>query len=299
MTRRDGIGPELRGKSLLITGGGTGIGAATAIAAARAGMQVMITGRRPGPLEQTAARIQESGGRCEIFVGDVTDEGASEAMVDAMVDRLGGVDAVFANAGYGIEKPVVESSSVEIHRIFDVNLVSAVDLLRVAARRMLDANRPGHLIGCASILGKFTMPDYGLYSSTKAALTHVCRSMRCELDGTGIAVSSVHPVTTRTEFFQVSGRESGDRHGPALRDDGMPVHAPKIFIQPPERVANAVVRCLERPRAEVWTTVIGRLASGIFELCPPVYDMVLRSQIRRRNRDSNDDRAPGASPPAG
>ena len=286
MTRRDGLGTDLTDKSLLVTGGGTGIGASTAIAAARAGMRLMITGRRVEPLERTAARIADAGGVCEVFVGDVTEAGANEAMVDETISRLGAIDAVFANAGYGIEKPVVEATGEEIRRIFDVNLVSAVDLLRVSALRMLDAGRPGHLLGCASILGKFTMPDYGLYSSTKAALTHVCRSMRCELDGTGIAVSSVHPVTTKTEFFEVAGRESGDRHGPVLRADGTPTHAPKIFVQPPERVADAVIRCLRRPRAEVWTTFTGRLACGIFELLPPIYDMVLRSEIRRKKRES-------------
>lgn len=286
MSTSDGIGPHLSGKTILITGGGTGIGAATASAAAEVGMRVLITGRRGEPLARTAASIVERGGVCETFVGDVAAPGVNEAMVAEALARLGGLDAVFANAGYGIEKPVVEATGEEIRRIFDVNLVSAVDLLRISARVMLESGRPGHLLGCASILGKFTMPDYGLYSSTKAALTHVCRSMRCELDGTGVAVSSVHPVTTRTEFFEVSGRESGGRHGPALRDDGTPTHAPRMFVQPPERVARAVVRCLRRPRAEVWTTVVGRLACGIFELCPPIYDLVLRSEIRRKKRES-------------
>ena len=185
--------------------------------------------------------------------------------------------AVFANAGYGIEKPVLESDDEDLRRIYEVNVFAAVDLLRSSGSMMLEDGISGHLLGCSSILGKFTLPRYGLYSSTKAALTHVCRSMRAELAGTGIAVSTVHPVTTRTEFFDVALRSSGHGHGPALREDGTPRHAPRLLIQPPEQVARAVVKCLRRPRAEVWTTFPGRLANGVFELFPPIYDLVLRS----------------------
>ncbi|MBC03849.1 MAG: hypothetical protein CMJ34_11200 [Phycisphaerae bacterium] len=274
---RDGIGGDLRGRRLLITGGGTGIGAATAVRAASRGMKVMVTGRRPEPLEAVVERIRSDGGEAAHHVGDVAGEGASEAILGAVRSLWGGVDAVFANAGFGIEKPVLESDDEDLRRIYEVNVFAAVDLLRCSGRMMLEEGVRGHLLGCSSILGKFTLPRYGLYSSTKAALTHVCRSMRAELVGTGIAVSTVHPVTTRTEFFDVASRRSGAGHGPALREDGTPLHAPRIFIQPPERVADAVVRCLRRPRAEVWTSVTGRLANGVFELFPPIYDHVLRS----------------------
>ena len=274
---RDGIGRDLVGKRFLITGGGTGIGAATAVLAANQGMKVMVTGRRAEPLEAVVAGIRSQGGEAAHFVRDVAGDGASEAALEAIRSAWGGVDAVFANAGYGIEKPVLESDDEDLRRIFEVNVFAAVDLLRRSGTMMLEEGSPGHLLGCSSILGKFTLPRYGLYSSTKAALTHVCRSMRAELAGSGIAVSTVHPVTTRTEFFDVAMRSSGDGHGPALREDGTPRHAPRLFIQPPERVAKAVLRCLRRPRAEAWTTFPGRLANGVFEFLPPIYDLVLRS----------------------
>ena len=274
---KDGIGPDLRDRTLLVTGGGTGIGAATAEAAAAAGMRVMVTGRRPEPLGAVVDRIRAAGGRAESFVGDVSEEGASEAMLEAMRATWDGADAIFANAGYGLEKPLLETDEDDVRRVYEVNVFAALDLLRAGGRMMLEEGRPGHLVGCSSILGKFTLPRYGLYSSTKAALTHLCRSMRAELKGSGIAVSSVHPVTTRTEFFDVADRASGEGHGPARREDGTPLHAPRMFIQPPERVARAVVKCLRRPRAEVWTTAAGRFANGFFEFLPPIYDLVLRS----------------------
>ena len=286
---KPGLGPQLEGRRILITGGGTGIGAATARACAAAGMQVMLSGRRLEPLEKVVGEIKSVGGEASLRVGDVVAPGASEQLLDAMDEDYGGIDAVFANAGYGIEKPVLDATPEEIRRIFDVNLVAAIDLMRATGRRLRQDGRPGHLLSCASILGKFTMPGYGLYSSTKAALTHVSRSMRCELHDDGIAVSSVHPVTTRTEFFNVAKKESGDGHGPVVKD-GIPTHVPRIFVQPAEVVARAVVKCLRRPRAEVWTSQIGRLSAGIFEIFPPVYEAVLRSEMRRKRREAGSGR---------
>ena len=281
MRKRDGIGPDLSGKRILITGGGTGIGAATAIEAARVGMQVMVTGRRSEPLDRVVTMIRDQGGEAVACVGDVASEGASQKMLTAMREAFGGTDAIFANAGYGLEKPVLETEDSDVRRIFEINLISAVDLLRHGGLEMRAAGRPAHLLGCSSILGKFTLPGYGLYSATKAALTHVCRSMRAELSGTGISVSSVHPVTTKTEFFDVALQSSGAGHGPALRADGTPKHAPRMFVQPPETVARAVIRGLRRPRAEIWTSFGGRVANGVFELVPPIYDLVLHSAGRK------------------
>ncbi len=286
--RRDGIGPDLAGRRLLVTGGGTGIGAATARLAAEAGMKVMVTGRRAEPLDRVVSGIIADGGEAVTHVGDVADEGASEAMLQAMHEAFGGVDAVFANAGYGVETSGLDLEMTDFRRLFEVNVFAAVDLLHAAGRAMRSSGSPGHLIGCSSILGKFTLPEYGAYSATKAALTHVCRAMRTELRGTGIAVSTVHPVTTRTEFFEVAAREGG-RGGGAdgasrLRPDGTPKHAPRAFIQTPETVARATIRCLRRPRAEVWTTIPGRIASGVFELVPGIYELMLRSQAGQADR---------------
>ena len=138
MTRRDGLGTDLTDKSLLVTGGGTGIGASTAIAAARAGMRLMITGRRVEPLERTAARIADAGGVCEVFVGDVTEAGANEAMVDETISP-GAIDVIFETPDTGSRSPSSRRRGGD-RRIFDVNLVVAVDLLVSALQ--YDAGRP-------------------------------------------------------------------------------------------------------------------------------------------------------------
>ena len=159
--------------------------------------------------------------------------------------------------------------------MFEVNFFASVELCREAAHRWLAAGRGGHLLICSSCLSKFTLAFYGVYAATKAAQSMVARAMRHELAPHGIEVASVHPVTTRTEFFDITAAESGFVSGEAGRD-GVPDHAPKAFVQSPQRVARAIVKTLRSPRSEVWTSGTVRFASALFTLFPWLLDLVMR-----------------------
>ncbi|MHC4776328.1 MAG: SDR family NAD(P)-dependent oxidoreductase [Planctomycetota bacterium] len=263
---------DLHGKVIVITGASSGIGAATALACAGAGMNVVLNARRADKLDAVADRVRQAGVEAATVVGDVTEEGISERMLDAAQDRFGRFDAVFANAGYGFDKAAHEVSDEALRTIFDVNFFASVDLCNLAADRLLADGRPGHLLMCSSCLGRFTLPGYSAYSATKAAQAHVCTAMRLELEPQGIYVSSVHPITTVTEFHEVSQRLSGK----AADGKSVPEHAPRLFVQPAERVANAVVRCLRRPRPEVWTSFATRAVAALMTLSPRVGDVILR-----------------------
>ena len=134
---------------------------------------------------------------------------------------------------------------------------------------------------CSSCVAKFTLPKFGAYSATKAAQNHICRAMRHELRPHGIEVASVHPVTTKTEFFEVSAQRSGRGRPTTVT----PEHAPKLFTQPPERVARAVIRTLRHPRSEVWTSFIVRTVAGVMNAWPGFQDMVMASEARRQAKD--------------
>ena len=268
-----GLGSDLSGRVILITGGGTGIGAATAVACAQAGMDVCVVGKRIEPLQRVAAKVGEFGQRGIPLAMDVTEHKASQRMLDHVEGTLGRCDAVFANAGYGMEKPVFHMDEEEVRRMIDVNLVASALLLSEAARRFIEQKKPGHLLACSSCLAKFTMPGFGLYSATKAGQNMICRGMRLACRRHGIEVSSVHPIGTHTEFVDVALELSGEHAGilkKQLPDSGMG----GLFIQKPERVGRAVVRGLRRPRAEIWTSISMRLLGGFFEFCPPLYDLM-------------------------
>ena len=94
---------DLTGRVLVITGASSGIGAATAVACAKAGLDAVLNGRDAGRLAQVAAAVRQVGRAAEIVVGDVTDPGLSAKLLDAATQRFGRFDVVFANAGYGFK----------------------------------------------------------------------------------------------------------------------------------------------------------------------------------------------------
>jgi len=265
---------ELAGLSIVITGGGTGIGAATAKACAAAGMSVLIAGRRPEPLEQVAAAIEHSGGVCSTLELDVTDADHAQRLLDVAQSAFGSVHAVFANAGYGLDQPGHRTSMDELQSIFEVNFFATQRLLAEAARRWLAAKQPGHLLACSSCVAKFALPYFGAYAATKGAQDLFCQAMRVELAPAGINVSTVHPITTTTEFFDVSAHVSNRSDHPT----GLH-HTPRAFRQSPQRVARAVVRCLRRPRPEVWTSRMARIMAALRGVCPRLMDRQFRSML--------------------
>ena len=263
---------------IIITGASSGIGAATAIECAKAGMDMVLNARRADRLEQVADTVRRCGRKAEIVVGDVTEEGMSQRMLDTAQGSFGRFDVVFANAGYGFERSVVQMDDQELRKIFDVNFFASFELIREAAKRLISDQRPGHLLMCSSCLAKFTLPFFSAYSATKAAQNHFCRAMRLELARYNIEVSSVHPITTTTEFFEVSNQLSGK----ADTTSNVPDHASKMFVQTPEKVARAIVKCLRRPRPEVWTSHIVRSVAGVMTAFPFFFDLVARKQANAR-----------------
>jgi short-subunit dehydrogenase len=259
---------DLTNRVIVITGASSGIGAATARACAAAGMDVVLNARRADRLKDVAADVQQHGRKAVLVVGDVTTPGMSTELLDTAMDKLGRFDVVYANAGYGFRRTAHETSDEEWRKIFDVNFFAATELLSEAASRLITQQRGGHLLMCSSAVAKFTLPSFSAYTATKAAQNHVCRAMRLELRPHRIEVSSVHPITTRTEFFDVAAHHS---NLPAPGAD-----APGWFVQTPERVANAIVKCLRRPKAEVWTAFGPRLLAGVGTTFPRFMDRAMR-----------------------
>lgn len=269
---------SLKDKVAIVTGASSGIGLATATLMAKEGMKLVLSARREDRLRAIAREIGSRGGEVELVIGDVADASMHERLLDAAARRFGTFDVVFANAGYGTERGLLELDSDAVRRMFEVNFFSSIDLVRLAARRLIDANRRGHLLLCSSALAKFTLPYFGVYAATKAAQAMVARSFRFELEPHGIEVSSVHPITTLTEFFDQAQTQATRGHASGAR---VPQHAPKLFVQPPERVARAIIRCLKRPTSEVWTSHTVRLSSGLLTAFPWILDVVLRREARR------------------
>lgn len=268
---------ELSGLPIAITGASSGIGAATALACARAGMPVALGARRVDRLEALAEQIRAGGGRAIAVACDVNAPDDAARLVDETRRAFGSIYAVYANAGYGIESAVHETPLSRVREIFETNFFGTVRTIEAALPPLLAQGR-GHVLMCSSCLARMTLPYYSAYSATKAAQHHLGRAMRMELESRGIFVSTVHPIGTRTEFFEKVKTERG---GARLIE-----HTKERFLQPPEVVADATVRALRRPRAEVWTSAFVRLGMAFCAAFPGIEDRTLRAMVRKRLADA-------------
>ncbi|MBS0189625.1 MAG: SDR family oxidoreductase [Phycisphaerales bacterium] len=271
---------DLAGRTIAITGASSGIGRATAVACARAGMRVVCAARRADRLEQVVQEIRTGGGQAESLVMDVALPGENARLISFCLERFGSLFSVFSNAGYGIERSVLDYSQAELTAIFQTNFWSSLELMRLAARHMLEANPPpvrGHVLACSSCVSKIGLPNFAAYSGTKALQDHFGRAMRAELSSRGVLVSTVHPIGTRTEFFDTASSLSG-----AERTS---IQTPDRLKQHPDVVARAIVGRLRRSvGGEVWTSLPIRLALAGAIIAPGLIDALLRK--RQREMDS-------------
>lgn len=260
-------------KPILISGASSGIGAATALYCARAGMQVGLMARREDRLRQIADQIGID--QSCIIVGSVDSDEDCARAIQECESRFGPLHAVLANAGYGGEQPCHTMSMEDTRAMFETNLYGSLRLVLPAIEGFKHRDA-GHAIMVSSCLSKIGLPHYGAYCATKAAQDHFCRAMRLELHNTGVRVSSVHPIGTKTEFFD----EAAKRSGGSLKLTG----SSQRGMQSPEKVAKAIVRCLGKPRGEVWTSLPVRVAVAATVAMPGLTDWGLRKAMRKRTQ---------------
>jgi len=274
---------DLRNKPIAITGASSGIGAATALACARAGMQVALAARRIDKCQELADTINREGGRAIAIACDVTDPAACEALTAKTVEAFGSIYSLYANAGYGFEATICDMSDAEMRAIFETNFFGTLNAIRPAVARMKAAGS-GHVLICSSCLGKLTIPYYGAYSATKAAQVHIGRAMKLELAPAGIHVSTVHPIGTRTEFFdKVQASKAAVARGSGVAR--LVSQKSREYMQTPDLVARCTVACLRRPRSEVWTGILGpltRLGMAICTAFPGIENGALRTMVAKR-----------------
>ncbi len=270
---------------ILITGASSGIGLATALACARIGMPVALAARRKDRLDEAVTKIMQSGGKAIAIRCDVVSKADCDEALRQTVGTFGSVYAIFANAGYGYEAPVATMDESKLRDIFEVNFYGSLNIIRAALPHLL-ANRAGHVLWCSSGLSKISLPNFAAYSATKAAQDHFGRALRIEILGTGVHSSTVHPITTETEFSTGVEAASGKSRG-TLR-------TPRSARQSAETVADAVVKCLRSPKGEVWTSFSARASLALATLFPELADRVLAKRhrglmeaIRRENRSSD------------
>lgn len=190
---------DLSGACAIVTGGASGIGAATVAALQVAGARVAVLDLSDAPDADVSLPV------------DVGDEEQVVAAVRAAVDRLGGLDVAIVNAGIGGMGAILDLSTQEWDRVMRVNLRGGFVTLRECARAMVELERPGAIVAVTSVSGFLTDRSMAHYSVSKAGLAALVRVAARELGPHGIRVNGVAPGTTDTPMFAATDRMRGYR----------------------------------------------------------------------------------------
>jgi len=185
----------LKDKVAIITGGGAGIGLATAQMLSARGAKVLITGRQIGPLEQIASNDPN----IKAFMADVTDPDSATRTVAAALEHWGRLDIIVNNAGSGIIQPLANANAKSINDIFAVN-VTGPTMLAAAAISYLEQTK-GSIINLSSTYGSKAAAGLSLYGASKAAVEHLTRCWALELAPKGIRVNAVASGPVETAFL--------------------------------------------------------------------------------------------------
>jgi short-subunit dehydrogenase len=264
---------------VVITGASAGIGRALALALSKKRAKLVLAARRTELLDQLNFSM---GGRHLCVSCDVTKPEQCERLMASAVNRFGRIDTLVCNAGYGLVRPVVETTPEEMQAIFTTNVFGTAHCLRAAApimeKQELRDGLRGQMMIVSSVVGRRGLPYFGFYSATKSAQLSLAEALRVELKPKKITVTSVHPVGTKTDFFTEAER---------ISHASLPPRAYGLMSQSAAQVAIRMTRAIANPKPEVWPFDLVRWLMPLGIMLPRVVDAAMeseRAKIEQRNR---------------
>ena len=228
---------KLKDKIALITGGGTGVGKATAFLFVKEGAKVVITGRREEVLKQAVNEAKSENLKVDCLVSDVSKEEDCEAAVEYVVNNFGRIDILFNNAGVLYKEITHETTTEQWMNTFNVNVRGMYLMSKYAIPHMLDHGY-GVIVNNSSILGLKASPGFAAYNSSKGAVNQLTRSMALEYADKGIRVNALCLGTVYTPMVDDMFEKWGDKE--AARERYISVH-PIGRLAEPEEIAPAVL----------------------------------------------------------
>jgi short-subunit dehydrogenase len=255
-------------RRILITGASRGIGRCLAEQAAAEGACVAVAARSADKLDELARTLAARGAEVLAVPADVTSEADRQRLLDAVVDRFGGLDVLINNAGVGAMGHFAGSTEALLRQVMEVNFFAPAELTRLAVPVLARGKQPA-VLNVISMCGRRGLPAFSEYSASKFALCGLTEALRGELARFDIDVLLVLPGLTRSDLGQHLLRNEGRMK--VEYDKGMP----------PEAVAAAVLRALRKNRTE---TVLGYEAHWILlanRLFPGLVNRLMARKVRQ------------------
>lgn len=274
MSRRRPPVPSLLRRRCLITGAASGIGRATAIAAARRGAELHLTDRDAAGLTETT-RLLEAEGRAVLTADplDITDHDGILALAAKIHAAHGSVDVVMNIAGISTWGTIDRLTHEDWDQMIDVDLRGPISVLEAFVPKMIEAGRGGHVVNVASAAGLLGLPWHAAYSAAKFGLRGVSEVLRFDLRPHRIGVSLVCPGGVATPLVDTVNIRGIDPDAPRVRAlrERFARHAVS-----PEHVAAKILEGIERDRYLVFTSADIRVAFLAQRYFPPAYELAMR-----------------------
>ncbi|TSD96570.1 SDR family NAD(P)-dependent oxidoreductase [Skermania sp. ID1734] len=253
---RPSLAEILDGRIVMVTGGSSGIGRATAIELGRAGGTVLLVARGEEKLRETADEVEAVGGRAYIFPTDLTDMEAIDKLVATVIDKFGRVDILINNAGRSIRRSLKLSYDRfhDFERTMQLNYFAPLRLMLGLLPGMRERGF-GQVINISSIGVQTKVPRFGAYIASKAALDTVSDAFQAETQDEGVRFTTVHMPLVRTPMI-----------APTSLYDNFPTLTPE---EAGHVICDAII---ERPRR--YSPAFGRVASFADSISPEIMDFV-------------------------
>ncbi|MBA4189617.1 MAG: short chain dehydrogenase [Planctomycetaceae bacterium] len=229
---------ELSGKRAILTGASGGIGRAIAEALVKAGVRLAIASRNADALNQLAESLRAIGGDVLVVPTDITKPDDRKRLVDATVEKFGGLDLLVNNAGIGSHGHFATSTPEIMRQVMEVNFFGPVELTRLAIPHLMKGNHPV-VVNLTSMCGRKGMPAWPEYSASKHALVGMSEAWRGEFTRFGVDVVTLVPGLTNSGFG-----------GQLLRRDGK-LEIPFNEGMKPVELAAGIVRAIQKNSREV------------------------------------------------
>jgi NAD(P)-dependent dehydrogenase (short-subunit alcohol dehydrogenase family) len=220
----------LAGTTALVTGATSGIGKAIAVALARRGARILVSGRDAARGEAVVASITADGGTADFIPADLQDAASARDLARRALARAGQIDILVNSAGIFPFGPTADTTEDDVDRVYAINVKVPFMLVAELAPKMADRGK-GAIVNISSMVGDFAMTGMALYGSSKAAINLLTKAWAAEFGPKGVRVNAVSPGPTRTEGTAAMGD--------AL--DQLASLAPAGRTAAPEEIADAVV----------------------------------------------------------
>lgn len=256
------------GQLVLVTGAGSGIGRATALAFAEAGARLIAVDRDAESAARTAElSLRKGASEAWAEAVDVSDEQAMEKLAAKVHTDHGVVDVLVNNAGIGLSGSFFDTTPEDWRRVLDVNLWGVIHGCRLFGRQMAERGQGGHIVNTASAAAYLPSKALPAYSTSKAAVLMLSECLRAELAGQDIGVTAICPglvntsITSTATFVGVDAAEERRRQKRAARAYGLRNY-------PPEKVAEAILRAVARNEAVVPVTSEAKVSYALSRFMP-------------------------------